>query len=73
MRNYYSLDRLKGVYGFVDAYNLDRNWYDTDVIGIDKGISLLMLANYTDDMVYRVVMQNRNILDGLALLQITKK
>ncbi len=73
MRNYYSLDRLKGVYGFVDAYNLDRNWYDTDVIGIDKGISLLMLANYTDDIVYRVVMQNRNILDGLALLQITKK
>ena len=49
MKYYYSLDSLKSKYGFVDAFNLSRNWFAKDVIGIDKGISLLMLANYQDD------------------------
>jgi hypothetical protein len=69
--NYYSIDKLKGPYGFVDAYNLSDEWYATDVIGIDKGISLLMLANYQDDVVYKITMENKIILNGLAQLQIT--
>jgi hypothetical protein len=69
--NYYSIDKLKGPYGFVDAYNLSEEWYATDVIGIDKGISLLMLANYQDDVVYKITMENKIILNGLAQLQIT--
>ncbi len=72
MMNYYSIDKLKGQYGFVDAYNLSKDWYDADVIGIDKGISLLMLANYEADTVHKIVMQNSNILSGLKRLQITK-
>jgi hypothetical protein len=73
MMNYYSIEKLKGQYGFVDAYNLSKNWYDTDVIGIDKGITLLMLANYKDDTVYKIFMKNEIILNGLSRLQITKK
>lgn len=65
MLNYYTVEKVKGRYGFVDAYNLARNWYDRDVIGIDKGISLLMLANYENDFVHQVVMKNKNILAGL--------
>jgi hypothetical protein len=72
MRNYYSIEKLKGKYGFVDAYNLARNWFDTDVIGIDKGVSLLMLANYENNAVYTVMMANANILKGLGRLQIKK-
>jgi hypothetical protein len=72
MRNYYTIDKLKGKYGFVDAYNLSKNWFDTDVIGIDKGVTLLMLANYQSDMVYQVMMKNVNILNGLERLKITK-
>lgn len=71
--NYSSIDKLKGKYGFVDAYNLSREWYDTDVIGIDKGITLLMLANAENDFVHQVVMKNETIQNGLARLQITKK
>ena len=71
--NYSSIDKLKGKYGFVDAYNLSRNWYDTDVIGIDKGITLLMLANAENDFVHQVMMKNEAIQNGLARLQITKK
>ncbi len=73
MLNYYSLDQLKGEYGFQDAYNLSEDWYADDVIGIDKGITLLMLANYENDWVYQIVMQNEQILEGLNRLQITKK
>ncbi len=72
MQNYYTFEDLKGEYGFKDAYNLDRNWFATDYIGIDKGISLLMLANYEDDMVYEIMMKNQNIIRGLEVLGMTK-
>lgn len=72
MMNYYSIEKLKGKYGFVDAYNLSEDWYDPDVIGIDKGISLLMLANYENDTVHKIVMKNASILNGLKRLEIVK-
>lgn len=72
MLNYYSFEKLKGKYGFQDAYNLDKDWFASDVIGIDKGISLLMLANYQNDIVHTNIMQNEHILNGLDRLQIKK-
>lgn len=73
MLNYYSVTELQGKYGFKDAYNLTKDWYASDVIGIDKGITLLMLANYENNTVYKVMMKNSSILKGLSTLQITKK
>lgn len=72
MLYYYSFDKLKGPYGFQDAFNLTEDWFASDVIGIDKGISLLMLANYENDFVHEVVMKNEYILKGLERLQISK-
>jgi hypothetical protein len=71
MEYYYSFEKLKGPYGFQDAFNLTENWFAPDVIGIDKGISLLMLANYENDQVYEIVMKNQNILTGLQRLGLT--
>ncbi|MBM4427404.1 MAG: hypothetical protein FJ031_09215 [Chloroflexi bacterium] len=73
MLNYYAIEPLKGKYGFYDAYNLSRGWYDSDVIGIDKGASLLMLANYENNAVYDITMKNQYLLKGLERLQITRK
>jgi hypothetical protein len=73
MLNYYSIEELKGEYGFQDAYNLTEDWYASDVIGIDKGISLLMLANYQNDLVYQITMTNQQLLSGLDRLQILKE
>lgn len=70
MLNYYSLENLKSAYGFVDAFNLSEDWYASDVIGIDKGVSLLMLANNEADTVYNLTMQNPYLSEGLARLQI---
>ncbi len=72
MLNYYSIEPLQGEYGFQDAYNLTEDWVANDVIGIDKGITLLMLANYENDLVYQYAMQNENILAGLERLGIAK-
>jgi hypothetical protein len=38
-------DFLWGKYGFVDSLNLDRRWFDTDVIGITVGALYLALAD----------------------------
>lgn len=69
---YYSFDRLKSRYGFVDAFNLTKDWYATDVIGIDKGISLLMLANDERGFVHNLMMKSEYLLAGLDRLQITR-
>jgi hypothetical protein len=45
-------------YGFVDAINPLRNWYDTDVVGIDLGIIMLMAENARTGYVWNVFMQN---------------
>jgi len=45
-------------YGFVDAFNPLTNWYDTDVIGIDVGITMLMAENARSGFVWETFMKN---------------
>jgi hypothetical protein len=45
-------------YGFVDALNPHKNWYDTDVVGIDLGITMLMAENARTGYIWNVFMQN---------------
>jgi hypothetical protein len=73
MLNYYSIEQLQGEYGFLDAYNLSEDWFASDVIGIDKGITLLMLANYQNDLVHQITMTNEHILKGLDNLQFVQR
>ena len=45
-------------YGYVDAFNPLTGWYDTDVIGIDVGISVLMAENQRTKFVWNTFMKN---------------
>jgi len=54
-------DRVYGRYGFVDAFNPNTGWVDTDVIGINVGIILLSAENMRTGNVWRWFMQNRQI------------
>ncbi len=45
-------------YGFVDAFNPLNGWSDTDVIGIDLGISMLMAENARTGFVWQTFMAN---------------
>jgi len=37
---------LYGNFGFKDAFNLDKSWWAEEYLGIDQGITLLMLENF---------------------------
>ncbi|MCG8501165.1 MAG: hypothetical protein MJB12_12240 [Firmicutes bacterium] len=68
LQNYYNNHPdLWGKYGFNDAYNLDVTpvWYAEDVIGIDKGITLLMIENYRTGLVWDLFMKNKYVQAGM--------
>lgn len=52
---------IYGRYGFTDAFNPQTNWVDTDVIGIDVGITLLSAENLRSGNVWRWFMRNAEI------------
>lgn len=72
--NYYydNFPQLWGKYGFKDAYNLDVTpaWFSSCEIGIDKGISLLMLENFRSELIWKLTMKNEYIQKGMELLEI---
>lgn len=79
--HYYKTEGLWGEYGFIDAYNLGpvnpdqlpniankTPWFGKDVIGIDKGVTLIMISNYKNNIIWNQVMKNDNIRAGLSIL-----
>jgi hypothetical protein len=65
--------RLWGDFGFVEAYNLDvpGEWYSNDVVGINKGITLIMIENYRTELIWDYFMKNKHIQRGMDLVGIT--
>jgi hypothetical protein len=61
-------ERVYGRYGFVDAFNPNSGWVDTDVIGINVGIMLLSAENMRTGNIWRWFMQNREIPQALQLV-----
>ncbi len=52
-------------YGFVDAFNPLKNWYDSDVIGIDTGITMVMAENARTAFVWDTFMRNPEAQRGM--------
>ena len=52
-------------YGFVDAFNPLTSWYDTDVIGIDTGITMLMAENVRSGFVWDTFMRSPEARRGM--------
>src|SRR5580700_1470742 len=52
-------------YGFVDAFNPLTNWYDTDVVGIDVGITMVMAENARTAFVWDTFMTNPEAKRGM--------
>jgi hypothetical protein len=53
-------------YSFVDAFNPLSGWYDTDVIGIDLGIIMLMAENQRSAFVWNTFMKNPEALAAMT-------
>lgn len=52
-------------YGFINAFNPLSGWYDTDVIGIDTGITMLMAENLRTGFVWNNFMKGQEAQRGL--------
>ena len=72
---YQHFPKLWGKYGFKDGYNLEgkKPWYAEEYIGIDKGISMIMIENYLSGDIWRYSMRNTYIKEGLKKLGFSKK
>lgn len=58
--------RLWTAYGFRDAFNLQRDWWGPDVLGIDQGVMLLMIENHRTGRVWQRFMRVPEVQRGLA-------
>lgn len=76
LEHYYNhFPKFWGKYGFKDAYNLEgsKPWYAEEYIGIDKGISMVMIENYLTGLIWKYFMKNEYVVQGLDKLNITQK
>lgn len=67
--------KLWSKYGFRDGYNLEekKSWYSVECIGIDKGISLIMIENYLSGLIWKEFMKNTYVKLGIKRLGIHSK
>jgi len=63
IREHYPLAWCK--YGFLNAFNPLKNWYDTDVVGIDTGITIVMAENLRTGFVWETFMKNPEARRGM--------
>ena len=66
MRGKYG-DQLYGHYGFADAFNPTTGWFDTEVIGIDAGITMLSAENLRTGNVWKWFMRNPDMPKAMRL------
>ncbi len=60
-------ERAWGRYGFCNALNVGKEWFDPDVIGIDLGMALLCLENQRNGLIWRLTGSHPRLRDGLAI------
>jgi hypothetical protein len=63
IRNQYSEAWTR--YGFINAFNPLTKWYDTDVVGIDTGIAMIMAENARTGFVWDTFMKNPEARRGM--------
>ena len=54
-------------YGFVDAFDPRTTWTDVDVLGIDQGISMMMVENYRTAFIWEHFMKAREVKRAMKL------
>ncbi len=69
VRNMYDSygDRIWKRYGLVDAFNPHTGWVAPDVIGIDVGITMLMIENHRTGFVWERFMANPEVQNAMQI------
>ena len=64
-------EKLWGVYGFKDAFNLKENWYADSYLAIDQGPIIVMIENYRTHLLWNLFMRNTEIQDMMPKIGMT--
>jgi exo beta-1,2-glucooligosaccharide sophorohydrolase (non-reducing end) len=54
-------DRLWGIYGPRDAFNLDQNWFSPIYMGLEQAPITVMIENYRTGLIWKLFMSNPEI------------
>lgn len=54
-------DRVWGVYGPIDAFNLDQNWFAPIYMGLNQAPIAVMVENYRTGLIWKLFMSNPEI------------
>jgi hypothetical protein len=67
LKYYYRVlgDRLWGIYGFRDAFNLKENWWARIYMGLNQAPQAVMIENYRSGFVWKLFMANPEIREML--------
>ena len=61
-------DKLWGVYGFHDAFNMTKKWWADSYLAIDEGPIVIMIENYRSGLLWRLFMSAPEVAQGLHKL-----
>lgn len=68
LRYFYERGDLFKEYGFADAFNDTQKWIASSHLAIDQGPIILMIENYRSGLLWKLFMQNKEMLNGLRKL-----
>ena len=74
LQHMYEIPGLVGKYGLYDSYSYvtkakgNLPWIGKSYLGIDKGLVLLMFENYSTQLIWKLLHQNKSIQKGLKRL-----
>ncbi|HEX7120868.1 MAG TPA: glucoamylase family protein, partial [Gemmatimonadaceae bacterium] len=61
-------DRLWGIYGFRDGFNLTENWFEDVNMGLNQAPIVVMIENYRTALVWKAFMSNPEIAPALQAI-----
>jgi hypothetical protein len=61
-------DRLWGVFGFRDAFNLQHNWFSGIYMGLNQALMVVMIENHRTGLIWKNFMANPEIQSILSKL-----
>ncbi len=61
-------EKLWGIYGFKDAFNLKENWFASSYLAIDQGPIIVMIENYRSKLLWNLFMKNPEITTMMAAI-----
>jgi len=66
-------DRLWGIYGFRDGFNLTEDWFEDVYMGLNQAPIVVMIENYRTGLVWNRFMANPEIEPALAKIGFTRE